>query len=116
MDFCCGSVYANWTPSVTWSLLDGLSTGDVSSTNVIPGRKGGGVGKLEVRVKGREEGRGEHTERGRHKEHMEDGRRRNEGGRGTKRGWFLPQSLLSCTISSDWSVCGVSSGGGWEAR
>ena len=30
----------NWTPSVTWSLLEGSSTGDVSSTNVIPGREG----------------------------------------------------------------------------
>ena len=60
---------------------------------------------------------------------MEDGKGRSESGKmmnvqwvggmrelGTKRDWFLPQSLLSCTTSSDWSVCGVSSGGGREAR
>ena len=37
-------MYANLTP-VTWSLLEGSSTGDISSTNVIPGRKGGEGGK-----------------------------------------------------------------------
>ena len=42
-------MYANWT-SVIWSLLEGSSTGDTSSTDVIPGRKGG-------RREGREEER-----------------------------------------------------------
>ena len=42
-------MYANWSP-VTWSLLEGSSTGDVLSTNVIPGRGG---------REGRKEGRGE---------------------------------------------------------
>ena len=45
-------MYANLTPSVTWSLLRGSSTGDVSSTNVIPGRKGQGI--EEEREEGRE--------------------------------------------------------------
>ena len=72
-------MYANLTPSVTWSLLRGSSTGDVSSTNVIPGRiEREGGRKMEVRERGREglrkdkmrergregqQGRGEHTER-----------------------------------------------------
>ena len=43
------SVYANWTPSVTWSLFRGLSTGDISSTNVIPGR-GGREGRRDSKV------------------------------------------------------------------
>ena len=53
------------------------------------------------------------TERGR-----EGGGGMREGRyeRGREGGWFLPQSLLSCMTSSDWLVCGVSSGGGWEAR
>ena len=33
-------MYANLTPSVTWSLLRGSSTGDVSSTNGEVGGKG----------------------------------------------------------------------------
>ena len=72
-------MYANWSPSVTWSLLRGSSTGDVSSTNVIPGRKGqgGGEGREGWRKDG-QQGRGEHTERGKRDE-------RAEGGRGMER-------------------------------
>ena len=44
-------MYANLTPSVTWSLLEGSSTGDVSSTNVIPERE------EERKMERREEGR-----------------------------------------------------------
>ena len=62
---CCGSVYANFTSSVTWSLFRGSSTGDALSTNVIPrregrgreGREGGGEeedGKERGRKKGRD--------------------------------------------------------------
>ena len=59
---CCGSVYVNWSPSVTWSLLRGSSTGDVSSTNVIPGKEGGrrGEGREGLRRE-----KGLRTERGR---------------------------------------------------
>ena len=61
-------MYANCTPSVTWSLLRGSSTVDVSSTSVIPGKKGRGGGreeewrKMEMRERG-QQGRGEHIYR-----------------------------------------------------
>ena len=51
-------MYANLTPSVTWSLVEGSSTGDVSSTNVIYTLEGG------EKMEGREEKEDEERERG----------------------------------------------------
>ena len=44
---CAGSVDANFTPSVTWSLSGVLPTGEVSSTSVIPEVEGGRKDKKE---------------------------------------------------------------------
>ena len=52
--------------------------------------------------------RHECTERRKGGGEMREGQRERE----MEGGWFLPQSLLSCTTSSDWSVCDASSGGG----
>jgi len=38
---CAGSVYAKLTPSVSWSLSGVLSSGEVSSSSVIPEVDGG---------------------------------------------------------------------------
>ena len=47
-------MYSNLTPSVTWSLSEGSSTGVVSSTNVIPEREEGRDERREDKMEGRE--------------------------------------------------------------
>ena len=78
--------------------------------------------KMERKEEGREEGRKGWTVEGNiRRGRCDEGTEGGKGGtrdrdRGREEGWFLPQSLLSCTTSSDWSVCGVTAEGGWEAR